>query len=165
MGPSLLRSQCGFVLPVKFLLVRHAFIYIHFPVLCGPSPSAEGKTPAKLPSQTLSQTAFHRIFQLLAQMALVRFHGRKCVHTRPCSKDRTRGHTRRNRGISDGGGITTLGLFHTFRKPCAAGYQNGKLCRFWGLAVGAPKERREPSGQRCAYARRCPEASRPRWAA
>ena len=30
---------------------------------------------------------------------------------------------------------------------------------------GAPKERREPSGQRCAYARRCPEASRPRWAA
>ena len=23
--------------------------------------------------------------------------------------------------------------------------------------MGAPKERREPSGQRCAYARRCPE--------
>ena len=23
-------------------------------------------------------------------------------------------------GISDGGGITTLGLFHTFRKPCVA---------------------------------------------
>ena len=46
-----------------------------------------------------------------------------------------------------------------------AGYQNGVLCRFGGLVVGAPKERREPSGQRCAYARRCPEASRPRWAA
>ena len=30
---------------------------------------------------------------------------------------------------------------------------------------GAPKERREPSEQRCAYARRCSEASRPRWAA
>ena len=24
-------------------------------------------------------------------------------------------------------------LFHTFRKPCVAGYQNGKLCRFWVL--------------------------------
>ena len=24
-------------------------------------------------------------------------------------------------GISDGGGITTLGLFHTFRKLCVAG--------------------------------------------
>ena len=35
----------------------------------------------------------------------------------------------------------------------------------WGLAGGTPEERREPSGQRCAYARRCSEASRPRWAA
>ena len=24
-------------------------------------------------------------------------------------------------GVSDGGAITTLGLFHTFRKPCVAG--------------------------------------------
>ena len=24
-------------------------------------------------------------------------------------------------GMSDGGGITTLGAFHTFRKPCVAG--------------------------------------------
>ena len=32
------------------------------------------------------------------------------------------------------GGITTLGLFHTFRKPCVAGCQNGVLCRFGILA-------------------------------
>ena len=32
--------------------------------------------------------------------------------------------------VRGGGGITTLGSFHTFRKPCVAGYQNGKLCRF-----------------------------------
>ena len=31
------------------------------------------------------------------------------------------------------GGITTLGAFHTVRKPCVAGYQNGVLCRFWVL--------------------------------
>ena len=36
-------------------------------------------------------------------------------------------------GISDGDGITTLGLFHTFRKPCVARGQNGVLCRFWVL--------------------------------
>ena len=35
-GPSLLRSQCGFVLPAKSLLFHRAFIYIHFPVLCEP---------------------------------------------------------------------------------------------------------------------------------
>ena len=68
-------------------------------------------------------------------------------------------------GVSDGGGITTLGAFHTFRKPCVAGYQNGKLCRFWALVGGALEERRKPSEQRCAHARRCSEASRPRRAA
>ena len=67
--------------------------------------------------------------------------------------------------VSDGGGITTLGLFHTFRKLCVARGQNGVLCRFWVLVGDAPEERREPSGQRCAYACRCPEASQPRWAA
>ena len=68
-------------------------------------------------------------------------------------------------GVSDGGAITTLGAFHTFRKPCVARCQNGKLCRFWVLVGGTPEGHREPSGQRCAYARRCSEASRPRWAA
>ena len=67
--------------------------------------------------------------------------------------------------VSDGGAITTLGAFHTFRKPCVARCQNGKLCRFCALIRCALEERRKPSGQRCAYARRCPEASRPRWAA
>ena len=37
-------------------------------------------------------------------------------------------------GVSDGGGITTLGAFHTVRKPCVAGCQNGVLCRFGILA-------------------------------
>ena len=64
-----------------------------------------------------------------------------------------------------GGGITTLGAFCAVRKPCAAGYQNGKLCRFLALVGCASEERREPAGQRCAYARRCSEAARPRWAA
>ena len=40
-------------------------------------------------------------------------------------------------GVSDGGAITTLGAFHTFRKPCVARCQNGKLCRFWALVGGA----------------------------
>ena len=68
-------------------------------------------------------------------------------------------------GVSDGGAITTLGAFHTFRKPCVARCQNGVLCRFWVLVGGASEGRRKPAGQRCAYACRCPEASRPRWAA
>ena len=64
-GPSLPRPQQGFALPAKFLLFRHAFIYIHFPVLCEPPLSATA----------LSQTFFHPDFQLLAQTAHVRFCG------------------------------------------------------------------------------------------
>ena len=48
----------------EIFLFRHAFIYIHFPVLCDPSLSAT----------VLSQTIFHPDFQLLPQMAHVRFH-------------------------------------------------------------------------------------------
>ena len=53
---------------------------------------------------------------------------------------------------------------HVHKHP-RAGCQNGVLWRFWVSVEGTPKERKEPSGQRCAYACRCPEASRPRWAA
>ena len=119
----------------------------------------------KVTVTTLFQTAFHRIFQLLPQTAHVRAHSRKWVHTRPSEKNRTQRLTRRNRGISDGGGITTLGALCVLPKLPAPACQNGNLCRFWVLAGGAPEERREPSEQRCAYARRCSEASRPRWAA
>ena len=47
-GPSLPRPQHGLVLPAKSPLFRHAFIYIHFPVLCEPPRSAVGEKPAKL---------------------------------------------------------------------------------------------------------------------
>ena len=45
---------------------------------------------------------------------------------------------------------------HVHEHP-RVGYQNGVLRRFWTLAGCALEERRKPSGQRCAYACRCPE--------
>ena len=132
-------------------LFRHAFIYIHFPVLCEPSLSATA----------LSQTTSRRVFQLRSQTAYVCFHVRKRVHARLCSKNRTQGHTRRNRGVSDGEWYHyPRSVPHVHKHP-RAGYQNGALCRFWVLAGGTPEERRKPSGQRCAYARRCSEAPQP----
>ena len=104
----------------------------------------------KVTVATLSQTAFHRVFQLLLQTAHVCLHSRKRVHTRLRQQDRTQRLTGRNRGVSDGGGITTRRPFRTFRKPCVAGAQNGKLCRFWVLVGCALEKRRKPSGQRCA---------------
>ena len=87
------------------------------------------------------------------------------THTRLCQQDRTQRLTRRNRGCFGWGRYYyPRSVPHVHKHP-RAGCQNGKLCRFWVLAGCAHKERRKPAGQRCAYARRCPEASRPRWAA
>ena len=120
------------------------------PVKFGFSPKI---VPANIAKKLPSQLPTQSVFQLLSQTAHVCFHRRKRVHTRLSEKDRTQGHTRRNRGVSDGGGITTLGPFRTFRKPCVAGYQNGKLCRFWVLVGGTPEGHREPAEQRCALMR------------
>ena len=119
----------------------------------------------KVTATTLFPSAFHYVFQLLSQTAHVCFHGRKRVHTRLSEKERTQRLARRNRGRFGWGWYHySRSVPHVHQHP-RAGYQNGKLCRFWVLVGDAPKEHRKPSGQRCAYARRCSEASRPRWAA
>ena len=126
-------------------------------------------TPAniakKLPLQCCSKPLLIPFFNFLHKRPTFAFtseSGHTLGSRRKIAHNGSHGETR---GVSDGGAITTLGAFHTFWKPCVARCQNGILCRFGGLVKGAPKERKEPSGQRCAYARRCSEASRPRWAA
>ena len=65
--------------------------------------------------------------------------------------------TRRNRGRFGWGWYHySRSVPHVHQHP-RAGYQNGKFCRFWVLVGDAPEERRKPSEQRCAYARRCSE--------
>ena len=65
--------------------------------------------------------------------------------------------TRRNRGRFGWGWYHyPRSVPHVHEHP-RAGYQNGKFCRFWVLVGDAPEERRKPSEQRCAYARRCSE--------
>ena len=69
----------------------------------------------KVTITTLFQTAFHRIFQLRSQTAHVCFHRRKQVHTLGFRrKIAHNGSHAETGGVSDGGGITTLGAFHTF---------------------------------------------------
>ena len=102
------------------------------------------------------RSGIHRGFSYIAHNRRnVRFKGLWRDTRHPSPELRTQRLTRRNRGCFGWGRYSTLGAFCAVRKPCAAGCQSGKLCRFWALVVGAPEERREPSGQRCAYARRC----------
>ena len=125
------------------------------------SKSTSTNIAKKLPSQLPTQS----VFQLLAQTAHVCFTGKS-------------GYTLAfQRKIAHGGSHAETGAFrmggwyhyprsvpHIHKHP-RAGYQNDVLCRFWALVRCAPEERREPAGQRCAHARRCSEASRPRRAA
>ena len=119
--PSLHRPQRGFALPVKFLLFRHAFIYIHFPVLCEPSTPAEENNPAKLPSQLCPKPLFIAFFNFSHKRPTFAFTGESGYTLGSPRKIAHEGTHAETGGVSDGGAITTLGAFHTFRKPCVAG--------------------------------------------
>ena len=97
----------------------------------------------KHPSPT-SINGYHTAKKLLSQSPAKRptfaFTGESGYTTRLSEKDRTQRHTRRKRGRFGWGAIITLGAFHTFRKPCVARCQNGKLCPFWVL-VGRSSRR------------------------
>ena len=60
-------------------------------------------------------------------------------------------------GVSDGGGITTLRAFRTFTNIPGPGIRTASFAALGSWPGGALEERRKPSGQRCAYARRCSE--------
>ena len=138
----------------------------NLPVKFGFSPkTVSANIAGKLPSQRCPQPLLIPIFHFSHKRPTFAFVGKSGYTLGFAQRIAHKGTHGETGGVSDGGGITTLGLFHTFRKPCVAGYQNGVLCHFWVLVGCAPEERREPSGQRCAHARRCSEASRPLWAA
>ena len=164
-GPSLPQPHHGLVPSAKFLLVLHAFIYIHFPVLCEPSTPAEEKNPAKLPPQRCSQPLFIAFFNFSHKRPTFAFTGESgYTHSALGERLHTRAHTAKQGPSGRGRYHYPRHVLHVHEHP-RAGCQNGVLCRFWVLAGGALEKRREPAGQRCVYARRCPEASRPRWAA
>ena len=74
----------------------------------------------------------------------------------------THGETR---GVSDGGGIT-LPSDRSARSQTSPGRVSERhTLPLWGLGRGCSQRTQGASGQRCAYACRCSEASRPRWAA
>ena len=106
--------------------------------------------PSSLWPLTISNSSIsdhpRRVFQLLAQTAHVCFHSRKRVHTRLSEKNRTQGHTRRNRGVLDGGGITTLGSFCADRKPCVARGVERQTLPLLGLGRGCSQRTQKAFG-------------------
>ena len=115
------------------------------------------KLPPQLPTQS--------VFQLPSQTPHVRFHRRKRVHTRPSEKNRTQRLTRRNRGVSDGGGITTLGAFRTFTNIPGPGIRTASFAAFGAWSGVLPKNAESLRNSDALMRVAVPKASRPRWAA
>ena len=95
--------------------------------------------PAELPPPTLFPNRSSLRFQLLSQMAHVCFRKRKRVHTRLSEKDRTQGHTRRNRGRFERGGITTLDTYCTFTNIPGPGIRTAYFAAFGSWPGVLPK--------------------------
>ena len=125
-------------------------------------------TPAniakKLPSQRCSQPFLIAFSTSRTNGPRSLLQAKAGTHSAFRERSHTAGHTPKQGCFGRGWYHYPRSVLHVHKHP-RAGYQNSKLCRFGVLAGGAPEERRKPAGQRCAYARRCSEASRPRWAA
>ena len=131
---------------------RQPFILLSF------SSSKKARKAQETQSYQRFQCIGHTDFKTSGTNGSRSFQGAAAgTHATPAPNRAHSGFHGETRGVLDGGAIITLGAFCAVRKPCAAGYQNGKLCRFWALVGGALEEHRKPSEQRCAYACRCPE--------
>ena len=119
----------------------------------------------KLPSQRCSKPLFIPIFNFSHKRPTFAFTGESGYTLGFANRIAHKGTHGETRGVSDGGAITILGAFRTFTNIPGPGARTAYFAALGSWPGGALEERRKPSGQRCAYACRCPEASRSRWAA
>ena len=87
----------------------------------------------------VSNASATRTSASLEQTAHVCFHERKRAHTRLSEKNRTQGHTRRNRVLPDGAAITTLGAFRTFTNIPGPGIRTASFAAFGSWPGVLPK--------------------------
>ena len=102
----------------------------NLPVKFGFSPKSTSTNIAKkLPPQCCSKPLLIPFFNFSHKWPTFAFTG-ESGYTRLCSKDRTQGLTRRITGISDGGGIITLGPFRTFTNIPGPGIRTAYFAAF-----------------------------------
>ena len=164
----------GFVAEPRALATAALYLVLKSNGLCHPKnlPVKFGFSSKSVPANTAQKLPLQRCFKPFL-VSLFNFSHKRPTFAFTGESGYTLGFRRRiahsglhaeTGGVSDGGGITTLGAFRTFTNIPGPGIRTANFAAF-GAWSGAPKERRKPSEQRCAYARRCSEASRPRWAA
>ena len=93
----------------------------------------------KLPAQRCFKPLLIPIFNFSHKRPTFAFMRESGLHTRLCSKDRTHGLTRRNRGLPDGAAITTLGAFRTFTNIPGPGVRTAYFAAFGSWSGVLPK--------------------------
>ena len=93
----------------------------NLPVKFGFSPrTVPANIAKKLPAQRCSKPHFIAFFSLSHKRSTFAFTGESGYTLGFAQRIAHSGLHGETRGVSDGGAITTLGAFHTFRKPCVA---------------------------------------------
>ena len=117
--------------PAKFLLVRHAFIYIHFPVLCEP--------PLYQQREKIRQSCCHKFYPQPFLIPIFNFSHKRPTFAfagesgytlalrRRIAHKGTHGETG---GVSDGGGIITLDTSYTFTNIPGPGIRTANFAAF-----------------------------------
>ena len=144
-------------MPVNSFLFRHAFIYIHFPVHCEPPLSAERKIRRNCRHKFYPQPFLIPVFNFSHKRPMFAFTGESGYTLGSPRKIAHKGTHAETGGVLGGGAITTLRAFRTFTNIPGPGIRTANFAALGSWPGGALEERRKPSGQRCAYACRCPE--------
>ena len=110
-------------------------------------------------------TAFHSAFQLLAQTATFAFIGKSGYTLAFANRIAHKGTHGETRGISDGGGITTLRAFRTFANLPGPGVRTANFAAFGSWPGGLPKNAESLRDSDALMRVAVPQAPRPRWAA
>ena len=164
-GPSLPRPQRGHVPPARFFLLRHAFIYIHFPVLCEPPLSAERK---------IRRNCRHKFYPQPFLIAFFNFSHKRLTFAFTSESGYTLAFVNRiaHKGlhgetgvVSGGGGIITLGEFRTFTNIPGPGVRTAYFAAFGSWSDVLPKNAESLRDSDALMRVAVPQVSRPRWAA
>ena len=110
------------------------------------SKSVPANTAQKLPLQRCFKPLLIPFFNFSHKWPTFAFTPESGYTLGPAQRIAHNGTHGETGGVSDGGAISTLGPFCAVRKPCVAGCQNGKLCRFWALVEGHSRRTQKAYG-------------------
>ena len=123
------------------------------------------KKAKKLPPQRCSKPIFIALFNFSHKWTTFAFTSESGYTLGLRSKNRTQRLTRRNRGVSDGGGITTLGPFRTFTNIPGPGIRTAYFAALGAWSRVLPKNAKSLRDSDALMRVAVPKASRPLWAA